>query len=112
MYLGGESSGHVIVRDMMPTGDGIISALQVLSALVGSGKTLSELSEVMQQYPQTLVNVRVQHKLDLKHALIQSAVHDVEATLGARGRVLLRASGTEPLIRVMVEVKIILKPSN
>ncbi|MEN9434291.1 MAG: phosphoglucosamine mutase [Pseudomonadota bacterium] len=101
--LGGESSGHVIVRDMMPTGDGIIAALQVLSAVVGSGKTLAELSEVMQQYPQTLVNVRVQQKVDLKNPVIQSAVADVESTLGARGRVLLRASGTEPLIRVMVE---------
>ncbi|WP_020559869.1 phosphoglucosamine mutase [Thiofilum flexile] len=101
--LGGESSGHVIVRDMMPTGDGIISALQVLSAVVQSGKTLAELSEVMQQYPQTLVNVRVKQPLDLKHTLIQSAVADVESTLGLRGRVLLRASGTEPLIRVMVE---------
>lgn len=101
--LGGESSGHVIVRDVMPTGDGIISALQVLGAMTSSGKSLDELSQVMQQYPQTLVNVRVQQKLDLKHPVIQSAVADVEATLGSRGRVLLRASGTEPLIRVMVE---------
>ena len=101
--LGGESSGHVIVSDRIPTGDGIIAALQVLAAIINSGKSLYKLKKVMTKYPQTLVNVRVQGKVDLDHPKIQSAVAQVEEQLGERGRVLLRESGTEPLVRVMVE---------
>jgi len=104
--LGGESSGHIIVRDRISTGDGTIAALQVLHAVVESGKTLSELKQVMTKYPQTLVNVRIKEKIDLdNNAEIQAAVKAAEEQMGERGRVLLRASGTEPLIRVMVEAQ-------
>ncbi len=102
--LGGESSGHVIVRDRIPTGDGTIAALQILNAIISSGKSLHELKQVMRKYPQTLTNVRIQKKIDLnENASIQEAVQKAEQQLGSRGRVLLRASGTEPVIRVMVE---------
>lgn len=104
--LGGESSGHIIVRDRISTGDGTIAALQVLHAVIASGKTLSELKQVMVKYPQTLVNVRIKEKIDLENnAEIQAAVRAAEEQMGERGRVLLRASGTEPLIRVMVEAQ-------
>ena len=102
--LGGESSGHIIVRDHIATGDGIIASLQVLYAMLDSGKSLFELKQVMSKYPQTLINVRIAKKINLdKSAPIQDSVRQVEQQLGARGRVLLRPSGTEPLIRVMVE---------
>lgn len=102
--LGGESSGHIIVHDFIATGDGIIAALQVLRAMRATGKPLHTLKQVMVKYPQTLVNVPLKHKIDLDaSAPIQDAVKQVERQLGKRGRVLLRASGTEPLIRVMVE---------
>ncbi len=104
--LGGESSGHIIVRDRIATGDGTIAALQVLHALIDSGKTLRELKQVMTKYPQTLINVRIKEKIDLaNHADIQASVKDAEKQMGNTGRVLLRASGTEPLIRVMVEAE-------
>ncbi len=104
--LGGESSGHIIVRDRISTGDGTIAALQVLHAVIESGKTLCELKQVMTKYPQTLINVRVKEKINLdENKVIQQAVKDAEKQMGARGRVLLRASGTEPLIRVMVEAQ-------
>jgi len=102
--LGGESSGHIIVRHFITTGDGIIAALQVLRAMRISGKPLRELKTVMTKYPQTLVNVPTKQKINLNESVtIQDAVRQVEQQLGNRGRVLLRASGTEPLIRVMVE---------
>ena len=105
-FLGGESSGHIIVRDRISTGDGTIAALQVLHAVVESGKTLYELKQVMTKYPQTLINVRIKEKINLDdNTAIQKAVKDAETQMGARGRVLLRASGTEPLIRVMVEAE-------
>jgi phosphoglucosamine mutase len=105
-FLGGESSGHIIVRDRISTGDGTIAALQVLHAVIESGKNLHELKQVMTKYPQTLINVRIKEKIDLDASkTIQQAVKDAEAQMGARGRVLLRASGTEPLIRVMVEAQ-------
>jgi len=104
--LGGESSGHIIVRDRISTGDGTIAALQILHALVDSGKSLRDLKQVMTKYPQTLVNVRIKEKIDLtKNTEIQKAVKAAEQQMGERGRVLLRASGTEPLIRVMVEAE-------
>jgi phosphoglucosamine mutase len=104
--LGGESSGHIIVRDRIATGDGTIAALQVLHALIESGKTLHELKQVMTKYPQTLINVRIKDKIDLaNNDKIQSAVKHAEKQMGDSGRVLLRASGTEPLIRVMVEAQ-------
>ncbi|HFD88106.1 MAG TPA: phosphoglucosamine mutase [Gammaproteobacteria bacterium] len=102
--LGGESSGHIICLDRTTTGDGIIAALQVLHVMINSGRSLRDLRDGMQRFPQTLVNVPLESKIDLDNSqLVQDAVRDVEAQLSDRGRVLLRPSGTEPLIRVMVE---------
>lgn len=104
--LGGESSGHIIVRDRIATGDGTIAALQVLYAVIASGKSLNDLKQVMTKYPQTLINVRIKGKIDLENNNdIQGAVSNAELRMGNSGRVLLRASGTEPLIRVMVEAE-------
>ena len=102
--LGGESSGHIICLDRTTTGDGIVAALQVLHVMVRSGSSLHELKQGMQKYPQTLVNVPLENRIDLDNsAPIQTAVQDVKSSLQDRGRVLLRPSGTEPLVRVMVE---------
>lgn len=102
--IGGENSGHILVLDKHSSGDGIISALQVLQAVVQSGKSLAELGEDLVLYPQVLINVKTSKKIDLaKNAEIQSAVQMAEDELAHTGRVLLRASGTEPKIRVMVE---------
>lgn len=102
--LGGENSGHIICLDRTTTGDGIISALQVLAEMQSSGKNLHELKSGMQKYPQVLVNIKTSKKVDPdKDEAIQKAVKSIEKKLGGTGRVLLRASGTEPLIRVMVE---------
>ncbi len=102
--LGGESSGHIICLDLTTTGDGIISALQVLEAMIGGERSLHELKSGMQKCPQTLINVRMEKKVDVM-ALpdVQRAVAQAEARLANSGRVLLRPSGTEPVIRVMVE---------
>ena len=102
--VGGESSGHIICHDVSTTGDGIVSALQVLKAVVRSGKTLAELRSETSKYPQTMINVRVKVKSDTDQipALVE-AVKQSEAELADKGRVLLRPSGTEPVIRVMVE---------
>jgi len=104
--IGGESSGHIICLDRTTTGDGIISALQVLSAVVATGRTLNDLASGtgMTKYPQTLLNVEMGERVDVEQSeTIQSAVRDAESTLADSGRVLLRPSGTEPVIRVMVE---------
>jgi len=102
--LGGESSGHLICLDQTTTGDGIVAALQVLAAVVEQGQSLKELAAGMKKYPMLLINVRVAEKPDLdNHSEIQAALRDAEAELADTGRVLLRPSGTEPLIRVMVE---------
>ncbi len=102
--LGGESSGHIICLEHTTTGDGIIAALQVLAATVKGGKSLNELKEGMRKYPQTMINVRLSGGFQLEaSAAIREAVQAVEDELGERGRVLLRPSGTEPLVRVMVE---------
>jgi phosphoglucosamine mutase len=102
--LGGESSGHLICLQQTTTGDGIVAALQVLAAIVEQGKSLKELTSGMKKYPMVLINVRVTEKPELdNHVDIQAAVIDAEAELAGTGRVLLRSSGTEPLIRVMVE---------
>ncbi len=102
--LGGEGSGHIICLDRTTTGDGIVAALQVLAEMHISGKSLHELKSGMAKYPQVLVNVRTESKVNLDDLEgVKTAVAAVEAKLGDRGRVLLRASGTEPLIRVMVE---------
>lgn len=102
--LGGEQSGHMIFLDHITTGDGTLSALQVLAILQRSGKPLSELAKVMTSLPQVLVNVRVREKADLADiAPIKQAIDEVEAELSGKGRVLVRYSGTEPLLRVMIE---------
>jgi len=102
--IGGEGSGHIICLDKTTTGDGIVAALQVLSEVHRSGKSLYELKSGMQKYPQILINVRIEKKIALEeNESIQAAVKKIEEALGDKGRVLLRASGTEPLIRVMVE---------
>ena len=102
--LGGEGSGHVLCSDLNTTGDGIVAALQVIRAISDSGKTLAELKTGMQKFPQIMINVRLAEKVDISNnSAINSAVADAEKKLAGRGRVLLRPSGTEPLIRVMAE---------
>ncbi|MBE0486114.1 phosphoglucosamine mutase [Marinobacter sp.] len=102
--VGGEGSGHMVIRDCTSTGDGIVSALQVLLAVRGSGKTLAQLRQGMKKLPQKLVNIRVAERFDPhSRADITDALQRAEADLGDAGRILLRASGTEPLIRVMAE---------
>jgi phosphoglucosamine mutase len=102
--LGGETSGHLLCLDRTTTGDGLVSALQVLAAMKRSGRTLAELSSGMPSYPQVMINVRVSERADpMESAAVRSAVQRLEQSLGDTGRVVLRASGTEPVIRVMVE---------
>lgn len=101
--LGGENSGHIVCGDLTTTGDGIVAALQVLKAMCESNTDLHELKRGMRKLPQTLVNVRVVERVDLQHQAIAGAVRDAERKLAGNGRVLLRPSGTEPIIRVMVE---------
>ena len=102
--IGGETSGHMIVLDRTTTGDGLICALQVLAVMQESGKKLSELAAGMPKYPQTMVNVRVEKRMNPDDSpAIQDAVVEAQNELADTGRVVLRASGTEPVIRVMVE---------
>jgi phosphoglucosamine mutase len=104
--IGGESSGHVINLLHMPTGDGIVAAIQVLAALVDTGMPLSQLRGGMEKYPQTLINVRVSPaKFPLEVDEVKLAIAEAEKELGDEGRILIRKSGTEPLIRVMTEGK-------
>ncbi len=102
--LGGENSGHIICADVTTTGDGLVSALKVLFAIVDSGVPLHELKRGMNKFPQVMHNVRVTGRVALdQHPGIKAAVTDTERRLAGRGRVLLRPSGTEPVVRVMVE---------
>jgi phosphoglucosamine mutase len=102
--LGGENSGHLICLDKHTTGDGIVSALQVLQAMRESGRSLAELTDELVMYPQVLLNVAVPRGFDWeKHQAIKKAQAEAEHSLNGRGRVLLRPSGTEPVLRVMVE---------
>ncbi len=102
--LGGEASGHIICLDRTTTGDGLITALQVLAVMQRTGRSLSELAAGMQQFPQVLLNIKVSEPVDpTRDAAVREAVGRAESELGSRGRVVLRASGTEPVIRVMVE---------
>jgi phosphoglucosamine mutase len=102
--LGGEQSGHVIMRQLANTGDGLLTALQLMQEVVRTGKTLQELAATMVRFPQVLINVKNVAKDKLPgNTAIAAAVKRAEDRLGDSGRVLLRASGTEPLVRVMVE---------
>lgn len=102
--LGGEASGHIVCLDKTSTGDAIVAALQVLKAIVESGKSLAELKSGMSKFPHQLINVRLAERVDvMSKESVQKAIADAEQQLAGQGRVLLRASGTEPVIRVMVE---------
>jgi phosphoglucosamine mutase len=101
--LGGEQSGHVIMTDHATTGDGLLTALQVLSRMAATRQPLSELAGVMTRLPQVLVNVSGVDKARVDDPELRAAVEHAESELGESGRVLLRPSGTEPVVRVMVE---------
>ena len=104
--LGGEQSGHIIMRDFANTGDGLLTALQLMSAMAKSKKSLKELAKIMIRFPQVLINVEGVNKANLTTSkAIAAAIGDNESKLGVNGRILLRASGTEPLVRVMVEAE-------
>jgi phosphoglucosamine mutase len=106
LSLGGEQSGHVIMTDFATTGDGILTGLHLVAEVARSGKTLAELASIMTVYPQIMINVRgVDHHSLQQNARIAAAVADAETALGDSGRVLLRPSGTEPMVRVMVEAE-------
>jgi phosphoglucosamine mutase len=105
--LGGEQSGHIIMRKYANTGDGLLTALHLISHIAQSKRALKDLASFMNRYPQVLINVPGVSKEKLAHnQAIKDAVASIESTLGAKGRVLLRASGTEPLIRVMIEAEV------
>lgn len=102
--VGGETSGHLIFLDKSTTGDGIIAVLEVLAAVVQSGKSLAELKSGLTIFPQTMINVRMSQRVDVNgSAMVRQAVSEVERELGQAGRVVLRPSGTEPVVRVMIE---------
>ena len=106
--LGGEQSGHVILLDYNPTGDGILTSLMLIQAILESGKKASELGNIVQKYPQVLINAKVDSdkKYDYeKNAEIKDAIEKLEKEFSGNGRVLIRPSGTEPLVRVMIEGK-------
>jgi phosphoglucosamine mutase len=102
--LGGEQSGHVILAEHLPTGDGLATALAVMRVMAGTGSTLSALAAELVTYPQTLVNIRVRERVPVDEVpAVQHAIARVQSALDGRGRVLVRYSGTEPLLRVMIE---------
>jgi len=104
LSLGGEQSGHVIFPDFLYTGDGIVTALNVLRVMAETGKPLADLAGELKTYPQVLLNLRVREKRDwMTIPAAAQAVRDVETGLAGRGRLLVRYSGTEPLLRVMIE---------
>jgi len=102
--LGGETSGHLLCLDKTTTGDGLISALQVLCVMVESGRSLADLTAAMARFPQTLINVKTDGRIDVENSAdVQAAIQTARGKLADRGRILVRASGTEPVVRVMVE---------
>jgi phosphoglucosamine mutase len=102
--LGGEQSGHIIHRGLATTGDGLLAAVQLMAALARSSRTIDEAARgAMSVYPQVLINVRVEGNAKSVVEASADVIREAEAQLGAEGRVLVRASGTEPLVRVMVE---------
>ena len=105
-YLGGESSGHILNLDLATTGDGIVSALMVLSVMIKEGKNLKELADEIPLYPQVLINITVENAKSLaQHQDVISLSTEIDKELGNNGRTLIRASGTQPMLRVMVEAK-------
>ena len=104
--IGGESSGHILVLDKHSTGDGLVSALQVLNAVVRSGSSMAEMLADASLFPQTMINVRMEAGTDWQGSVeLQQAIVEAEQALADNGRVLIRASGTEPVLRVMVEAR-------
>jgi len=104
--LGGEQSGHIILREHANTGDGVLTALQLMQVMAATGKSLAELAQVMKRFPQVLINVNEVDKSKLESSkAIAQAIADSQSKLGDKGRVLVRASGTEALVRVMVEAE-------
>jgi phosphoglucosamine mutase len=104
--LGGEASGHIICLNVNTTGDGIIAALQVLLAMKSTGLTLHDLKKDLIKFPQKITNIILNNTvIDLTNSRIESAIKESELELGKNGRIVLRKSGTEPLIRLMVEGK-------
>ena len=104
--LGGEQSGHIIMMDYNTTGDGLLTGVHLASIIKSSGKTLSELAGQVETFPQELVNIRVTDKYNVaNNALVAEKIEAVEKEMDGNGRVLVRASGTEPLVRVMVEAE-------
>jgi phosphoglucosamine mutase len=104
LSLGGEQSGHIIFSDYLFTGDGLCTALNVLRTVLLGGRTLSDLASDLVNYPQVLLNVRVREKVDLAAVpAVAAAIARVEARVNGQGRLLVRYSGTEPLLRVMLE---------
>jgi phosphoglucosamine mutase len=104
LSLGGEQSGHIIFSDYLSTGDGLCTALNVLRTVAMTGRTLADLASDLTTYPQVLLNVRVRERIDLQSApAVAAAIAEVESRVAGHGRLLVRYSGTEPLLRVMVE---------
>src|SRR6202022_2990105 len=103
MNVGGEQSGHVILSDFATTGDGLVAALQILAVLVQQGRPASELCRVFSPLPQRLSSVRFNRRSPLAEPRVRAAVAEAEAELGAAGRLVIRESGTEPVVRVMAE---------
>jgi len=104
LKVGGEKSGHLLFLDHHTTGDGLIAALQVMAIMIRTGKPLSELARCFEHFPQTLVNVEVSKKCDLSELPeVQAKIAEAETQLGDEGRVVVRPSGTQPLVRVMIE---------
>jgi phosphoglucosamine mutase len=103
--LGGEQSGHIIMRNHSTTGDGLLTALHLMNAVSSTKKSLKELAGIVNKFPQILINVADVDKAKIDNAELVAAVKKAENDLGEKGRVLLRSSGTEPLIRVMVEAE-------
>ena len=102
--VGGESSGHLLFPDVSPAGDGLLSALKILDWVQRKGQPLSQLRKVMKRYPQQLVNLKVRHKPAWESVPpVVAAVREMEKFLGKKGRILLRYSGTEPKVRLLVE---------
>lgn len=104
--IGGEQSGHVIFKDFNTTGDGIVTAIQLAGIVKQKGKTLSELASVMRMLPQVLVNVKIPNEFKNIHEVdeeVMNLIREVEESLEGKGRVLIRPSGTEPLVRIMLE---------